>query len=174
MKLMKTYRLIAFKTLCVKLLKALFGMSTVCKNRVFILQILRAYFIFQQTDIGLLLCPREQLQGTCYWLYPKAFSFDCPYCENACGWPEWSCFMNFLWSNSLHSFDFKLKRSTFPPFNSDSHSSRRDPKVHIGDIIIVLVVHRQTGENPNSWGYLFVMMITCYQVFVRHFTACYK
>ena len=47
-------------------------------------------------------------------------------------------------------------------------------KFHIGFIVIVLVVHRQTGENPNSWGYLFVMMITCYQVFVRHFTACYN
>ena len=66
MKLMKTYRLIAFKTLCVKLLKAPFGMSTVCKNRVLILQILRAYFSFQQTDIGLHPCPQEQLQGTCY------------------------------------------------------------------------------------------------------------
>ena len=112
MKLMKTYRLIAFKTLCVKLLKAPFGMSTVsCKHRVFILHIVRAYFSFQQTDIGLLLCPREQLQGTCYWLYPKAFSFDCPYFENAFGWPESSCFPNFVWSNSFHSFDFKLKRT---------------------------------------------------------------
>ena len=60
------YCLITFKTLCVKLLKAPFGMSTLCKHRVFILQILRAYFSFQQTGIGLLLCPREQLQGTCY------------------------------------------------------------------------------------------------------------
>ena len=39
----ETYCLIALKTLCVKLLKAPFGMSTVCKHRVFILQILRAY-----------------------------------------------------------------------------------------------------------------------------------
>ena len=69
----------AFKALCVKLRKAPFVISTVCKHRAFILQILRAYFSFQQTDIGSLLCPREQLQGTCYWLYPKAFSFDCPY-----------------------------------------------------------------------------------------------
>ena len=47
-----------------KLLKALFGMSTVCKHRVFIyiLQILRAYFSFPQTDIGLLLCSWEQLE----------------------------------------------------------------------------------------------------------------
>ena len=162
--------------MCVKLLKAPFGMSTVCKHRVFIFQILRAYFSFQQTDIGLHPCHREQLQGTCYWLHPKAFSFDCPYFENAFGWSESSCFKNFAWSNSFHSFDFKLKRPTLPPLNSDSHLSRRDPMFHIGVIITVLVVHRQTGENPNSWGYyiLFVMMITCYQVFVRHFTACYK
>ena len=159
-----------------KLLKAPFGMSTVCKHRVFILQILRAYFSFQQTDIGLHPCPQEQLQGTCYWLYPKAFSFDCPYFENAFGWPESSRFMNFAWSNSFHSFDFKLQRPTLPPLNSDSHLSRRDTKVSYRGHIIVLAVHRQTGENSNSWGYyiLFVMMITCYQVFVRHFTACYK
>ena len=62
----ETYCLIALKTLCVKLLKAPFGMPTVCKHRVFILQILRAYFSFQQTDIGLLLCSREPLQGTYY------------------------------------------------------------------------------------------------------------
>ena len=33
----ETYCLIALKTLCVKLLKAPFGMPTVCKHRVFIL-----------------------------------------------------------------------------------------------------------------------------------------
>ena len=141
----------------VKLLKAPFGMSTVCKHPVFILQILRAYFSFQQTDIGLHPCPREQLQGTCYWLYSKAFSFDCPYFENAFGWPESSCFMNFVWSNSFHSFDFKLKRPTLPPLNSDSHSSRRDPKVSYRGHH-----HRPRRTQANRWESKLLRLFVCH------------
>ena len=143
-------------------------MSTVCKHRVFILQILQANLSFQQTDIGLLLCPREQLQGTCYWLYPKAFSFDCPYFENAFGWPESSCFMNFVWSNSFHRFDFKLKRPTLPPFNSNSHSSRRDPKVSYRGHY-----HCPRRTQANGWESKLL------RLFVRHDNnllsgVCYK
>ena len=123
------------------------------------IQILRAYFSFQQTDIGLLLCPREQLQGTCYWLYLKAFSFDQS--------TFWKCvwlarivllyFMNFVWSNSFYRFHFKLKRPTLPPFNSNSHSSRRDPKVSYRGHH-----HRSRRTQANRWESKLLRLFVCH------------
>ena len=80
------------------------------------------------------------------------------------------------WSNSFHSFGFKLKRPTLPPFNSDPHSSCRDPKVSYGG-------HRHCPRRTqaNRWESKLLTEViclswwySCYQVFVRHFTACYN
>ena len=154
--------MIAFKTLCVTE-SAVWDVHRMLTSSVYITNP-SSIFQLSANWHRITTLPTETATGNLLLIVPKGFQLYCPYFENAFGWRESSCFMNFAWSNSFHSFDFKLKRPTLPPLNSDSHSSRRDPKVSYRGHH-----HCPRRTQANRWESKLLTLFVC-----RHFTACYK